>query len=128
MTKKRITTVTALLCLPFDANITDYIKAANGNMDVIASKIKGRTQIHTIEFVEDVETLQAIIGGYFELVTFSDAGVVAIINEEGKLKDLDFTGYFGDYSFVGPVILAGAGRRGNLTNVDYDAAMALINA
>lgn len=126
--KKRIKTVKVLLCLPFGANITDYIKATNGNMDVIATKVKGRTQIHTVEIVEDVETVQAIIGGYFELVNFADAGVLAIVNEEGRLKDLDFTGYFGEHAFVGPVILAGADGRGNLRNVDYDAAMALINA
>lgn len=53
----------------------------------------------------DLETLQAAVGGYIETVTVSD--VVIIVNEEGKLNDSQYNfDLFHDMIF-GPAVFTG---------------------
>lgn len=54
----------------------------------------------------DLGTLQSIVGGYIETVTFA-SNLVIICNEEGILWNLPYNLDIGGHSFVGTVVFAG---------------------
>lgn len=54
----------------------------------------------------DLETLQHMVGGFIETVTFC-SDLLAICNEEGRLMGFPHCCTIAGVEFVGPVIIAG---------------------
>lgn len=65
----------------------------------------------------ELEALQAAVGGYIEIVHIN-ADLVAIVNEEGKLKKLPKN----CCGLVGTIVFAGTDDQGELTDIDPDYA------
>ena len=68
----------------------------------------------------NLEDLQALVGGYIEIVHVN-ADMVAIVNEEGKLKKLPKN----CCGLVGTIVFAGTDDQGELTDIDPDYAEVL---
>ena len=51
-----------------------------------------------------LESFQTLVGGYIEPVMLPE-GILAIVNEEGVLMDLDFNLTINGYHLFGPVVL-----------------------
>ena len=51
--------------------------------------------------------LQNIVGGYIEVVTLPELGVVIVCNEEGRLLDIPYNTTICDINFVGTIVVLG---------------------
>lgn len=70
-------------------------------------KVPGKeAEVRDIE--NTLEALQRLVGGYIEHYTFI-SGVGMIMNEEGKLMDMDPNFRYGHDMVVGPAIFVGEG-------------------
>ena len=54
-----------------------------------------------------LKTLQDLVGGYIEHLSFCILGVGLIVNEEGKLNELPFNFYFYGDAIVGTAVFVG---------------------
>ena len=71
------------------------------------------------EMICGLEELQRFVGGNIEIVPIDDTGLLAVINEEGKLIDLRATAlspYLHDI-LCGPVVIVRADWGGDLLSV-----------
>lgn len=71
----------------------------------VVIKRPNETPVYTA-ISEELDALQAIVGGYIEIVPI-DNDFVVICNEEGRLNGLPFCWEIAGINFVGPIILAG---------------------
>lgn len=74
---------------------------------------------------DDLETLQSLVGGYIETYTFSD-GLIAIVDEEGMLKDLPLQS-FRDMPFLGVIILTRVDEEGIMISLTEEETKALLS-
>lgn len=75
---------------------------------------------HVRNINASLENLQEIVNGYIEVVPLFD-NVVAICDEEGKLKGRDLNIRFGMFvRLVGTIIICGRDKDGNFTDVPID--------
>lgn len=66
-----------------------------------------------IEIPDTLEKLQELVGGYIEILTLRP-GLVAIFNEEGRLREMPYNCRVDGVPIVGPVLIAGADEEGEL--------------
>lgn len=66
-----------------------------------------------IEIPDTLKKLQELVGGYIETLTLRP-GLVAIFNEEGRLRGMDYNCRIDGVPIVGPVLIAGADEEGEL--------------
>lgn len=87
-----------------------------------ALRISTVGDIEVIDIENKLEVIQDLVGGYIEYVDLSQDGVEMIINEEGKIYNLDYNLYatllyrathlFKDDYIVGDVIIVGTDNQG----------------
>ena len=58
------------------------------------------------EMVNDLEGIQAEVGGLFECV-YLDDGCIAVVNEEGKLNGMELNRRIGNDIIAGPFFISG---------------------
>ena len=63
-------------------------------------------KIKEMDITNELEPLQALVGGYIEIVPISDK-IVMIVNEEGKLMGLPYNFIIRGDTIVGPAVFAG---------------------
>ena len=56
------------------------------------------------EMVNDLEGIQAEVGGFFECVYLED-GCIAVVNEEGKLNGMELNRRIGNDIIAGPFFI-----------------------
>ena len=76
------------------------------NIIRIYIKSPGAKAVLPVKIANTLENLQQLVGGYIETLTLP-GNVVAIFNEEGRLKGMPFNFSVQGVSLVGPVIIAG---------------------
>ena len=77
------------------------------------------------EMVNDLEGIQAEVGGFFECVYLED-GCIAVVNEEGKLNGMELNRRIGNDIIAGPFFICGASEDGefvSLTDVECEKYM-----
>lgn len=79
-----------------------------------------------VEIENSLDSLQKLVGGYIETVTFAE-DCVAICNEEGRLMGLAHNTKFLGVDFVGPVVLVATDGE-DFTGLTEDRAVMLIKA
>ena len=70
----------------------------------------------------DLETLQSLVGGYIEHLTLSPGRLGLIVNEEGKLHDMECNFPVKHDMIVGPAVFVGEGGE-DFTDVSDEDAM-----
>lgn len=71
------------------------------------------------EIEGDLKSMQAVVGGYIEIVTIShDLRILLICNEEGKLEGLKPNFPFRRDSFVGTVFFARGNDEGEIVELE----------
>ena len=82
--------------------------------------VKEPNKIAVLKEIEgDLKTMQAIVGGYIEIVTINDdLGILLICNEEGKLEGLEANFPFRGDSFVGTVFFARGNDEGEIVGLE----------
>lgn len=105
-------------------------------MKVLIITTKGEYEEREIE--NNLKTLQDIVGGYIEYVDISQDGLQMIVNEEGKLMDLEYnlgaTLLFNTTHLYNDMILGNAiivntddeGENKSITKEDIDTVKELI--
>ena len=78
-------------------------------------------EAEVVHIDNDLETLQKLVGGYIEHLTFI-TGVGLIMNEEGKLTGMDPNFRYGYDMVVGPAIFVGEEGE-DFTDIADDKAM-----
>ena len=91
-------------------------------MKVIYKEPGKEAEIRNID--NDLETLQNLVGGYIEHLTFIK-GVGMIMNEEGKLHDMEPNFIYGWDMVVGPVIFVGESGE-DFRDISDDEAMRVL--
>ena len=77
---------------------------------------------HVTNISVTLENLQKTVGGYIEAVTLApDIGVIMLVNEEGKLKNMEFNFHCGIDTIVGPAIIIGQ-KGENFGDIPIDLA------
>lgn len=71
---------------------------------LVAVRQPGEGQFEKKLVDNTLETFQSLVGGYIETVQLPE-GILAIVNEEGLLLDLDFNLTINGYHLFGPVVL-----------------------
>ena len=74
------------------------------------------------EMVNDLEGIQAEVGGLFECV-YLDEGCIAVVNEEGKLNGMELNRRIGNDIIAGPFFICGDSADGefvSLTDTEYE--------
>lgn len=74
-----------------------------------------------------LESMQAVVGGYIQLVPLCGGPLEVCCNEEGKLDELPYNRHFGDDILCGQFFVTKTGRSGNaqsLTAADVADATA----
>ena len=89
-------------------------------MKVLVITTKGEYEEKEIN--NNLKTLQDIVGGYIEYSSLSQDGIDMILNEEGKIMDLDYnlkatllyraTHLYADDYIVGDVVIVGTNNQG----------------
>lgn len=74
---------------------------------------------------DDLETLQGLVGGYIETFYFSD-GLVAIVDEEGMLKDLPVQP-FRNMPLLGTIILTRLDEEGIMVSLSDEEIKLLLS-
>ena len=77
------------------------------------------------EMVNDLEGIQAEVGGLFECVYLED-GCIAVVNEEGKLNGMELNRRIGNDIIAGPFFICGDSEDGefvSLTDVECEKYM-----
>ncbi|ADL05351.1 DUF3846 domain-containing protein [Lacrimispora saccharolytica] len=77
------------------------------------------------EMVNDLEGIQAEVGGFFECVYLED-GCIAVVNEEGKLNGMELNRRIGNDIIAGPFFICGDSEDGefvSLTDVECEKYM-----
>lgn len=106
-------------------------------MKVLVITTKGEYEEKEID--NNLKTLQDIVGGYIEYIDISQDGVEMIINEEGKIYNLDYNLkatllyrathlYTNDY-IVGDAIIVGTDNQGenrSLTDIEISVVKRII--
>ena len=87
-----------------------------------ALRISAVGDIEVIDIENKLEVIQDLVGGYIEYVDLSQDGVDMIINEEGKIYNLDYNLYatllyrathlYKDDYIVGDVVIVGTDNYG----------------
>lgn len=67
---------------------------------------------------DSLESLQALVGGYIEMVSVPKG--VVICNEEGRLMGLPLNCMICDISFCGTIVVTGDTEDGDLTDVPVE--------
>jgi len=68
------------------------------------------------EMVNDLEGIQAEVGGLFECVYLED-GCIAVVNEEGKLNGMELNRRIGNDIIAGPFFICGDSEDGELVSL-----------
>lgn len=77
-------------------------------MNKITAVIKRPGEDAEVETIENaLKTFQNIVGGYIECVTI-EPGLVAVVDEEGLLKDYSFNMKLGIHQLFGTIVFVGA--------------------
>lgn len=74
---------------------------------------------------DELETLQSLVGGYIETLYFSD-GLVAIVDEEGMLKDLPIQ-FFRNMPLLGTIILTRLDEEGIMISLSDEEIKFLLS-
>lgn len=100
-----------------------------------ALRISTIGDIEIIDIEDKLEVLQDLVGGYIEFVDISQDGVEMIINEEGKIFNLDYnlkatllykaTHYYTDDYIVGDVIIVKTNNQGENIDIDINDAITI---
>lgn len=76
-------------------------------MNKITAIIKRPGEDAEVETIENtLKTFQNIVGGYIECVTI-EPGLVAVVDEEGLLKDYSFNMKLGIHQLFGTIVFVG---------------------
>lgn len=62
-------------------------------------KTDGSIEVFELAFPMTLERLQKEVGGYIEMITFTD-GRMGVVNEEGYIKDLPYNPHFTSYNTI----------------------------
>ncbi len=68
------------------------------------------------EMVNDLEEIQAEVGGLFECV-YLDDGCIAVVNEEGKLNGMELNRRIGNDIIAGPFFICGDSADGEFVSL-----------
>jgi len=68
------------------------------------------------EMVNDLEGIQAEVGGLFECV-YLDDGCIAVVNEEGKLNGMELNRRIGNDIIAGPFFICGDSEDGEFVSL-----------
>jgi len=68
------------------------------------------------EMVNDLEGIQAEVGGLFECVYLED-GCIAVVNEEGKLNGMELNRRIGNDIIAGPFFICGDSEDGEFVSL-----------
>lgn len=68
------------------------------------------------EMVNDLEGIQAEVGGLFECV-YLDDGCIAVVNEEGKLNGMELNRRIGNDIIAGPFFICGDSADGEFVSL-----------
>ena len=68
------------------------------------------------EMVNDLEGIQAEVGGLFECV-YLDDGCIAVVNEEGKLNGMELYRRIGNDIIAGPFFICGDSEDGEFVSL-----------
>ena len=71
------------------------------------------------EMVNDLEGIQAEVGGLFECV-YLDDGCIAVVNEEGKLNGMELNRRIGNDIIAGPFFICGDSEDGEFVSLTDD--------
>ena len=88
-------------------------------------KIEPEKMPYEKEMVNDLEGIQAEVGGLFECV-YLDDGCIAVVNEEGKLNGMELNRRIGNDIIAGPFFICGDSEDGefvSLTDVECEKYM-----
>ena len=104
-----------------------------------ALRISTIGDIEVIDIENKLEVIQDLVGGYIQYVNISQDGVDMIVNEEGKIYNLDYnlkatllfraTHLFKDDYIVGDVVIVGTdnlGENGDLTDLEIETIKQII--
>ena len=104
-----------------------------------ALRISTVGDIEVIDIENKLEVLQDLVGGYIDYNSLSQDGVDMILNEEGKILDLDYnlkatllyraTHLYADDYIVGDVIIVGTdnyGENRSLTDIEISVVKKII--
>ena len=72
----------------------------------------------------ELSALQSAVGGYIEAITLMD-GVVMLVNEEGKLRNMEPNFRYKDDVIVGPVLFLGTDGE-DFSSIEADKARHII--
>jgi len=87
----------------------------------------GRGEIREVpsEMPASLDAMQAIVGGYIEMVPLNeDRTLFAVVNEEGLLKGLPLNRYSGRLGFVGTFFVTRVSGEDNVSLSDEDVLKA----
>lgn len=79
-------------------------------------KIKPGKMPYEKEMVNDLEGIQAEVGGFFECV-YLDDGCIAVVNEEGKLNGMELNRRIGNDIIAGPFFICGDSADGEFVSL-----------
>ena len=78
-----------------------------------------------VKYIENtLEALQGLVGGYIEHLAFNN-GIGMIMNEEGKLKNMEPNFRYGYDMIVGPAIFVGESGE-DLRDISEDEALKVL--
>ena len=79
-------------------------------------KIEPGKMPYVKEMVNDLEGIQAEVGGLFECVYLKD-GCIAVVNEEGKLNGMELNRRIGNDIIAGPFFICGDSADGEFVSL-----------
>lgn len=79
-------------------------------------KIEAGKMPYEKEMVNDLEGIQAEVGGLFECVYLED-GCIAVVNEEGKLNGMELNRRIGNDIIAGPFFICGDSEDGEFVSL-----------
>lgn len=79
-------------------------------------KIEPGKMPYVKEMVNDLEGIQAEVGGLFECVYLED-GCIAVVNEEGKLNGMELNRRIGNDIIAGPFFICGDSEDGEFVSL-----------
>lgn len=84
---------------------------------------------YELEIENTLEKFQELVGGYIEVISVNqDKTVLMVMNEEGRLKELEPNVYISDTCIVGNVVFVANGNDGEFHSLTDDMIKAIINS
>lgn len=82
---------------------------------------------HEMEVENTLEKFQELVGGYIEAIPANDDGsIIMVVDEEGRLKDLEVNIWIGNEPIVGNVVFVRNTGDGEFSSLTDDMVKAII--